>query len=146
MSMIVHCLTRILSQLREEFSQVSYQWLQIFLVCTCSALLAAWLAQSLALASGQRDITYGGAIWTAITFVLMAALINLRDVHKSRMYWLLKQSRKSKQKRSKEQKWATPMVPVAGEEVSTRESLDRSPRVSDASLRKVYVTNISIYF
>ena len=80
-------------QLREEFSQASYATLQFFLVMTCSALLAAWLAQAVALATDQRDTTYGGAVWMSITFVLMAALINLRDIHKSRMYWLLKQSK-----------------------------------------------------
>jgi len=98
-------------KLREEFSQASYASLQFFLVMTCSALLAAWLAQAVALTTGQRDTTYGGAIWTSITFVLIAALINLRDVHKSRMYWFLKLSRESKKQR-KQQKWATPMVPV----------------------------------
>ncbi|GMH75993.1 hypothetical protein TL16_g06935 [Triparma laevis f. inornata] len=97
------------SYLREDMNDNSYKTLQWFLVFTCAALLSAWLAQMSAFAQGQRDTTYGGAIWIVITFVLIAALINLRDVYKSRMYWFLRKSGRSSRKNNNIH---SPMVPA----------------------------------
>ncbi|GMH89674.1 hypothetical protein TrVE_jg9248 [Triparma verrucosa] len=118
------------SYLREDMNDNSYKWLQTFLTFTCVALLSAWLAQLSAFIAGQRDTTYGGAILTVVTFVLIAALINLRDVYKSRMYWFLRKSGRNSRKKKGE--WASsPMVPAdADEENQSPNGMNRSDSVT----------------